>query len=377
MKIQSLYSAFLATTLFLVSTSVVMSASSSSVTSEPWGQTKAGQAVELYTLRNAKGMEAKITTYGGIIVSLTAPDRDGHFADVVLGMNSLAEYEAGHPFFGAITGRFANRIAKAKFTLDGKEHVLAANNGTNSLHGGVKSFDKVVWAARPVQGDLGPALELNYLSPDGEEGFPGNLAVTARYTVTEDNGLRLDFSATTDKKTIVNLTHHSYFNLAGKGDILGHQVLLNAKHFTPVDASLIPTGELRPVAGTPFDFTLSTAVGARVDNDDDQLRLGCGYDHNWVIDKPLGQLGLVGRVCEAGSGRVMEVLSTEPGAQLYTGNYLDETITGKRGWKYGKRAALCIEPQHYPDTANQAGFPPATLSPGDTYRNTIIYKFSI
>ena len=336
-----------------------------------------GDLGEIYSLRNRAGMEARIASYGGTVMSLHVADARGNFDDVVLGHDNIEAYVDKSPYFGCLIGRYGNRIAKARFTLDGKEHVLAANNGTNSLHGGVKSFDKVVWAARPVQGDLGPALELNYLSPDGEEGFPGNLAVTARYTVTEDNGLRLDFSATTDKKTIVNLTHHSYFNLAGKGDILGHQVLLNAKRFTPVDASLIPTGELRPVAGTPFDFTLSTAVGARVDNDDDQLRLGCGYDHNWVIDKPLGQLGLVGRVCEAGSGRVMEVLSTEPGAQLYTGNYLDETITGKRGWKYGKRAALCIEPQHYPDTPNQAGFPPATLSPGDTYRNTIIYKFSI
>jgi len=335
-----------------------------------------GDLGEIYSLRNGSGMEARIASFGGTVMSLHVADARGIFDDVVLGHDKIEDYVDKSPYFGCLIGRYGNRIAKARFTLDGKEYPLTANNGTNSLHGGPKGFDKVVWAAKPVPSDLGPALELRYFSPDGEEGFPGNLTVTARYTVTEDNGLRIDFTATTDKRTIVNLTHHSYFNLAGKGDILDHQVLLNAKRFTPVNASQIPIGELRPVAGTPFDFTLSTPVGARIDDDDEQLRFGGGYDHNWVLDKPVGELGLAARVCEASSGRTMDVLTTEPGAQFYSGNFLDGTITGKGGWKYTKRSALCIEPQHYPDTPNQPGFPPVTLSPGETYRNTIIYKFS-
>jgi len=261
--------------------------------------------------------------------------------------------------------------------LDGKEYELAANNGENSLHGGNKGFDKVIWRARPVPSELGPALELAYLSRDGEEGFPGNLSVTARHTITQDNGLRIDFTATTDKRTVLSLTHHSYFNLAGKGDILGHEVMMNAKRFTPVSASLIPTGELRPVAGTPFDFTTSTPIGKRIDADDEQLRHGAGYDHNWVIDKPPGALGLVARVFDPASGRVMDVLATAPGAQLYTGNYLDGTITGKGGWCYRKRNALCIEPGCFPDTPNQPSFPSCVLGPGETYRQTIIYRFSV
>ncbi len=335
-----------------------------------------GDLGEIYSLRNRAGMQARIASYGGTVMSLSVPDARGTFDDVVLGHEAIEDYPGHSPYFGCLVGRYGNRIAKARFSLDDKEYKLAANNGDNSLHGGLVGFDKVVWAARPVPSELGPALELTYLSPDGEEGFPGNLAVTARYTLTEDDSLRVDFSATTDKKTLVNLTHHSYFNLAGKGDILGHEVFLNAKRFTPVDASLIPTGELRPVAGTPFDFTTPTTIGARVDGDDEQLRRGGGYDHNWVIDKPLGALGLLARVREPASGRVMEVLATAPGTQLYTGNYLDGTITGKRGWKYEKRAALCIEPQHYPDTPNQPGFPQATLSPGERHSSTIVYKFS-
>ena len=335
-----------------------------------------GNLGEIYVLRNQAGMEARIASYGGTVMSLHVADARGQFDDVVLGHDRVEDYQDKSPYFGCLIGRYGNRIAKAKFSLDGKEYQLAANNGENSLHGGIRSFDKGVWAAQPRQSELGPTLELAYLSKDGEEGFPGNLSVTARYTVTEDNGLRLDFVATTDKRTIVNLTHHSYFNLAGKGDILGHQVLLNAKRFTPVDASLIPSGELRPVAGTPFDFTLSTPIGTRIDADDEQLRRGGGYDHNWVIDKPMGKLDLVARVCEPASGRVMDVLATAPGAQLYTGNYLDGTITGKGGWRYTKRSALCIEPGHYPDTPNQPSFPQTTLSPGETYQQTIIYKFS-
>jgi aldose 1-epimerase len=337
------------------------------VTSNPQGN--------IYRLKSAAGLEARITNYGGTVMSLLVPDAKGHLDDVVLGYDEVDGYRKASPYFGCLVGRYGNRIAKARFSLDGKEYTLAANNGENSLHGGVQSFDKVLWDAEPVVDDKGPGLVLRYLSKDGEEGFPGNLSVTARYTLTADNSLRVDFTATTDKKTIVNLTHHSYFNLACKGDILGHEVFLNAKTFTPVSASLIPTGELRPVAGTPLDFTKPTAIGARIDADDEQIRFGGGYDHNWVIDKPKGQLGLVARVREPGSGRVMEVESTEPGTQFYTGNFLDGSITGKRGQVYTKRSGFCIEPQHYPDTPNQPAFPSALLAPGETYENTILYRF--
>ena len=334
-----------------------------------------GESTETYLLRSA-GIEALITNYGGTVMSLRVPDARGVMGDVVLGYERARDYAKASPYFGCLVGRYGNRIAKARFALDGTVYQLAANNGENSLHGGIKGFDKVVWKARPMQSDLGPALELRYLSKDGEEGFPGNLDVTARYTLTEDRSLRLDFAATTDKKTIVNLTHHSYFNLAGRGDVLGHEVLLNAKHFTPVDASLIPTGELRPVVGTPFDFTTPTLIGARIDDDDQQLRLAGGYDHNWVIDKPLGELGLVARVFEPTCGRTMEVLSTEPGTQFYSGNFLDGTVTGKEGRRYQKRSGFCIEPQHFPDSPNQPSFPSTMLAPGEIYENTIIYRFS-
>jgi len=332
---------------------------------------------EIYLLRNTAGMQARITNYGGIVMSLQVPDKNGTFADVVLGYDTVADYVKSSPYFGCLVGRYGNRIAKARFSLDGREYPLAANDGPNSLHGGIKGFDKVLWAARPVSSNLGPALDLRYLSKHLDEGFPGNLDVTARYTLTEDGSLRIDFTATTDQKTIVNLTHHSYFNLAGRGDILGHTLVLNAEHFTPVDATLIPTGELRPVAGTPFDFRKPTAVGARIDADEQQIRLGGGYDHNWVITKPPGNLGLVARALEPASGRAMEVLSTLPGTQFYTGNFLDGTIVGKGGWRYQKRSAFCIEPQHFPDTPNQPSFPSVALAPGQTYQNTIVYRFFV
>jgi aldose 1-epimerase len=332
---------------------------------------------EIYLLHNASGMQARITNYGGTVMSLLVPDKNGTFADVVLGYDTVADYVKNSPFFGCLIGRYGNRIAKARFSLDGQAYRLAANDGPNSLHGGIKGFDKVLWAARPVPSDLGAALELRYLSKHLDEGFPGNLDVTARYTLTNDGSLRIDFTATTDQKTIVNLTHHSYFNLAGRGDILGHELVLNADRFTPVDSTLIPTGELRFVAGTPFDFRKPTAIGARIDEADEQLRLGGGYDHNWVIAKPQGELGLVARVFERSSGRAMEVLSTEPGTQLYTGNFLDGTIVGKGGWRYQKRSAFCIEPQHFPDTPNQPSFPSVVLAPGDTYQNTIAYRFFV
>jgi aldose 1-epimerase len=330
---------------------------------------------QIYLLRNSAGMRARITNYGGIVMSLHVPDRNGALADVVLGYDTVAEYAKASPYFGCLIGRYGNRIANARFSLLGQEYRLAANNGPNSLHGGVKGFDKVLWKARPIASALGPALELRYSSKHLEEGFPGNLDVVAIYTLTHDNGLRVDSTATTDQATIVNLTHHSYFNLAGQGEVLGHMVFINAAHFTPVNANLIPTGELRPVAGTPFDFRQPTTIGARIDADDEQIRYGAGYDHNWVIAKPAGELGLVARAFEPKSGRTLEVLSTEPGTQLYTGNYLDGSIVGKGGWRYQKRSAFCFEPQHFPDSPNQPSFPSVVLVPGETYKSTIVYRF--
>ncbi len=351
----------------------------SNLSQESFG-TKEGIPVELYTLRNAKGMEARITNYGGIVVSLKVPDRTGQPGDVVLGFDSLdgylsPAYAKSNPYFGALIGRYGNRIGKARFTLGGKEYKLAANNGVNHLHGGVKGYDKVIWDAKPLPGEE-PALELHYLSKDGEEGYPGNLDIKAVYTITKDNGLKVDFTATTDKETVLNLTHHSYFNLAGKGDILSHEVMINADRTTPVDSGLIPTGELRAVKGTPFDFNTPAAIGARIGQDDEQLKFGKGYDHNWVINKNAGELALMAQVYEPTSGRVLEVLSTEPALQFYSGNFLDGTLTGKGGWVYQFRNGFCMEPQHYPDSPNKPAFPSTVLKPGDTYRNTIIYRFS-
>lgn len=347
------------------------------VTKQPFGKTRDGTPVDLYVLRNSKGMEAGICNYGGIVVWLKVPDKHGKLGDVVLGYDHLDGYLTNNPYFGCLVGRYGNRIANGQFTLDGVKYQLAKNDGPNHLHGGVKGFDKVVWSAKSYLTPDGPALELEYLSADGEEGYPGNLSVKAIYTVTEDNALRVDFTATTDKPTICNLTHHSYFNLAGKGDILGHIVMMPAERFTPVDSTLIPTGELRPVAGTPFDFRKPTAIGARINQDDEQLKFGKGYDHNWVYDKPPGKLTLLARVTEPTSGRVMEVWSTEPGLQFYSGNFLDGTITGKGGWVYQFRHGFCMEPQHYPDSPNKPHFPSTVLRPGQVYRNTIIYKFSV
>jgi aldose 1-epimerase len=347
-----------------------------SVTKESFGTTKDGQPVDLYTLRNAQGVEARIMNYGGIVLSLKVPDRQGRLGDVVLGYDTLAAYEKETPYFGCLVGRYGNRIAKGKFSLNGVNYTLATNNYPNALHGGLKGFDKVVWKAKSGQSKLGPTLELTYVSKDGEEGYPGNLSVKAVYTLTEDNALRLDYTATTDKDTVVNLTQHSYFNLAGKGDILGHEVYIHADYFTPVDSTLIPTGVLRPVKGTPFDFNQPTTIGARVNQSDEQLKFGGGYDHNWVINKPFGQLGLMARVTEPTTGRVLEVLSTEPGLQFYCGNFLDGKLTGKGGWVYQFRNGFCMEPQHYPDSPNQPKFPTVVLKPGQTYKNTIIYRFS-
>jgi aldose 1-epimerase len=349
---------------------------SGQITKQSFGTSPDGKPVDIFTLRNRRGMEARICNYGGIVTSLKVPDRNGQFGDVVLGYDSLDGYIKSSPYFGCLVGRYGNRIAKGKFKLNGQEYTLVTNNYPNALHGGTRGFDKVVWDAKILATPEGPGLELRYVSKDGEEGYPGNLSVTAVYTLTEDNGLKLDYDATTDKDTVVNLTQHSYFNLAQRGNILGHVVMMPADRFTPVDSTLIPTGELRPVQGTPFDFRTPTAIGARIEQDDQQLKFGKGYDHNWVFTKKLNQLTLLARVTEPTTGRVLEVLSTEPGLQFYSGNFLDGTITGKGGWTYQFRNGFCMEPQHYPDSPNHPAFPTTVLKPGQVYRNTIIYRFS-
>jgi aldose 1-epimerase len=322
-------------------------------------------------------MEVRIITYGGIVTYLTAPDRDGHYANVVLGYDALSSYLKSSPYFGALIGRFGNRIARGRFTLNGITYTLATNNGPNSLHGGLVGFDKVVWTAtEAIVTSKGPQLTLTYLSRDGEEGYPGNLRVTAVYTLTHDDALRLEFTASTDQETVVNLTQHSYFNLRGRGDILGHVVQINADRFTPVDITLIPTGEFRSVIGTPFDFRQPIAIGVRIEVPDQQLRLAKGYDHNWVINKPVGTLAVMATVYEPDTGRVLEISSTEPGLQFYTGNFLDGSITGRDGWVYQFRNGFCMEPQHFPDSPNHPNFPSVILRPGQTYQNTIIYRFS-
>ncbi len=342
---------------------------------QAFGATPDGTPVSLYTLKNKNGVEARIMTYGGIIQSLKVPDKNGQFGDVVLGYDSLNGYVTNTPYFGALIGRYGNRIAKGHFTLNGVTYTLATNNVPNSLHGGVKGFDKVVWQAKPGCSEAGQTLELTYVSHDGEEGYPGNLTVKALYTLTADNAIRLDYTATTDKDTVANLTQHSYFNLAGQGDILNHEVYLNADKFTPVDETLITTGELKPVEGTPFDFRKPTTIGARIGQADEQLKFGKGYDHNWVVNHPMGELGLDARVTEPTTGRVLEVWSTEPGLQFYSGNFLDGVITGKSGRVYQFRNGFCMEPQHYPDSPNHDNFPSVVLHVGETYHNTIIYKF--
>ena len=355
-----------------------VSKSNGTISKASFGSMPDGTPVEIYTLRNNNGMKVRIITYGGIVQSIKVPDKDGRLDDVVLGYDNLDGYLKNSPLFGAIVGRYGNRIANGKFTLDGREYTLAINGPPNHIHGGKKGFDKVIWKVLKADvGPQGPRLELVYFSKDGEEGYPGGLFVKATYTVTENNALRLDFKAATDKDTIVNLTHHSYFNLAGHGDILGHMVYINADRFTPVDSGLIPTGAFRPVNGTPFDFRRPTAIGARINQSDEQLKFGNGYDQNWVINKPMGELALMARVTEPTTRRVLEVYSTEPGLQFYTGNFLGGTPTGKGGKVYERRSAFCMEPEHYPDSPNQPTFPSVELKPGETYRNTIIYKFSV
>jgi aldose 1-epimerase len=347
------------------------------VTVEEFGKSPDGQAVQIYTLENTQGMQARITNYGGTVVSLTAPDRNGAFADVVLGNDSVEGY-ALSPYFGSLIGRYGNRIGNAQFTLNGQTHTLAKNNNGNALHGGIKGFDKVVWTAAPGSSTDGPTLSLTYTSADGEEGYPGTLNTKVVYTLTNDNGLRIDYEATTDKPTVVNLTNHSYFNFkdAGATNILDHVRTLNADQFTPVDKTLIPTGELASVEGTPFDFRQPTAIGARIDGDHEQLKFGGGYDHNFVINRSAEGLGLAATVVETTTGRRMEVLTTEPGVQFYSGNFLNGTITGKGGAVYQRRAGFCLETQHYPDSPNKEQFPSTVLEPGQTYRTTTVYRFS-
>jgi aldose 1-epimerase len=361
-------------------TTMTPSNTSSPITKSDFGQTPDGQSVELYTLRNSKGAEVCVSTFGGVVQKLLVPDKHGKFADVVLGFDTLDGYTGTNcPYFGALVGRYGNRIGGATFKLEGQTYTLAKNNNGNSLHGGLKGFNKVVWTAKPSVGVHGPQLVLAYLSKDGEEGFPGNLEVTAIYTLTDDNELKLEFTARTDQPTVVNLTHHSYFNLAGQGngDILNHVLYINADQTTPVDSGLITTGAFADVTGTPFDFRTPTTIGARINDPNPVLQYGPGYDHNWVINKPLGKFGLMARVVEPTSGRVLEVLSDEPGLQFYAGNFLDGSITGKEGKVYQRRNAFCMEPQHYPDSPNKPNFPSVELKPGQTFHNTIVYKFSV
>ena len=341
---------------------------------QSFGKMPDGAPVDVYTLSNAKGMEARIITYGGAVISLTAPDRNGKYADVVLGTDTLDGMRSQTAFFGALIGRYGNRIGHGTFTLEGKRYQTPKNDGDNTLHGGPEGFDKRIWQASEVPG----GLQLTYVSKDGEAGFPGTLTAKVVYSVTDNNELKIDYTATTDKPTVINLTNHSYFNLAGAGagDVLGHELTLYADRFTPVDSGLIPTGELRAVKGTPFDFTKSTAVGARIEQKDEQLTFGKGYDHNWVLNKSAAGLTKAAEVHEPKTGRTLEVWTTEPAVQFYTGNFLDGTVHGKGGKTYGRRGALCLETQHYPDSPNKPSFPSTELKPGQTYRTTTIYRFS-
>ena len=360
--------------------SVALAYAQATVTKESFGTTSTGENIDIYTLKNANGVETRITNYGGIVVSLKIPDRNNKFDDVVLGFNDLESYlTKNNPYFGAIIGRYGNRIGKGRFKLNGVEYKLAVNNGENHLHGGIKGFDKVIWTGRSMSTRSGPAVVLTYTSKDGEEGYPGNLRVTVTYTLTRKNELKIDYSATTNKDTVINLTHHSYFNLLGEGngDILNHQVQINANSFVPTDAGSIPTGELRKVANTPFDFLYAKQIGARINQDDEQLKFGNGYDHTWVINGRPGTLRLAGGAYESTTGRIMEVWTTEPGMQFYTGNFLDGSVTGKSGKPYERRSGFCFETQHYPDSPNQPSFPTTTLKRGAIYRSTTIYRFSL
>jgi len=351
----------------------------SGISSQRWGSLPSGEPIDLFTLRNARGVEASITNYGGRLVTLKVPDRAGRPEDIVLGFDSLAGYLGHNPYFGALIGRFANRIANGQFELSGQTYTLLKNNGSNALHGGAKGFDKVAWKAAAATSNGNPALELRYLSEDGEEGYPGNLDVVVTYSLSEENVLRIDYAATTDRDTVLNLTNHSYFNLAGHahGNILDQRVTLNASTFTPVAPNLIPTGDLRPVEGTPFDFRQAAAIGARIDANDEQIQFGQGYDHNFVLNRYGNGLSLAARIHDPHSGRIMEVLTTQPGMQFYTGNHIHGEIKGKGGAGYAARGAYCCETQRFPDAPNQPKFPTSALKAGEQYRETTAFQFSV
>ncbi len=349
------------------------------ITEAIFGQTKDDESIEEYTLKNENGVELKVITYGGRITSLKVPDNKGSFENVVLGFDDLEAYEADNPFFGALIGRFGNRIANGKFTLDGKEYALAQNDGKNHLHGGVQGFDRVVWKASPMEGEEDSTLKLTYFSKNGEEGYPGNLNVTVVYTLTGDNTLEVTYEATTDETTIINLTQHAYFNLTGdfSNDILNHKLVLDADAYLPVDATLIPTGEIRPVENTPFDFRNAKTIGQDISVENEQLKRGQGYDHCWVLNGEQGDMRFAASAYDENSGRMMEIYTTEPGIQFYSGNFLDGTLPMPDGGKYEHRTGFCLETQHYPDSPNQDKFPSVVLKPGEKYNTKTTFKFSV
>lgn len=346
--------------------------------SKPFGKFSDGAPATLYVLKNGKGMEATLTNYGATLVSLRVPDRAGKYTDVITGFDSVEGFLGNHPYFGAIIGRYGNRIGNARFTLDGTGYKLAKNNGENTLHGGVRGFDKVRWQTSQTAPPASNSVSFEYVSKDGEEGFPGTLTAVVNYSLTDDNEVVISYSARTDKNTVVNLTNHAYFNLKGQGegDILEHEVLIHADNFTPVDKGLIPTGKIQSVKNTPFDFTKATAIGARIKDPSEQLKFGGGYDHNFVLNGQAGQMRIAAEVYEPSTGRVMQVHTTEPGLQFYTGNFLDGSITGKGGKVYGHRSAFCMETQHFPDSPNQPAFPSTVLKPGEVYSTKTAYRFS-
>jgi aldose 1-epimerase len=376
-----IYHSIFAIMLVLISTPALPqepAMSAQSIVTKPFGKTSEGTDVHLYILQNKSGAKVSITDYGATIAAIQVPDRSGKLADVVLGYDSLRGYETGNSYFGGLIGRYGNRIGGAKFTLDGQTFLLAKNDGRNSLHGGKRGFNKVVWTAHEPFSKDGQTLELTYVSKDGEEGYPGTLSVRVRYTWTDRNELRVQYFAQTDKPTVVNLTNHSYFNLTGdsRKDILGHMLQLEAPRFTPIDDGLIPTGELRKVEGTPFDFRTPVAIGKRIADSDAQLKLGKGYDHNWVLAGGNG-LKLAARVVEPVTGRVLEIRTTEPGVQFYSGNFLDGASGGKNGSVLAYRTGFCLETQHFPDSPNRANFPSTTLRPGQTYQTQTTYRFEV
>ena len=362
------------------------SGAESGIQTSVFGHLPDGRRVDVYQFTNANGIELRVTNYGGIIVSLKTPDMDGKFEDIALGFDSLEaylsdEYRQANPYFGAIIGRYGNRIANGQFSLDGESYSLATNDGSNHLHGGDQGFDKVLWQAEPFANDIGSGLVLRYTSEDGEEGYPGNLEAEVTYTLTDNDELMVDYRAVADKATPVNLTQHSYFNLKGEGSdtILDHQLMINAPEFTPVNDSLIPSGEIRSVDGTPFDFTQATPIGERIDQENEQLKVGGGYDHNFVLARgnaAADELVQAAKVWEPKSGRMVEITTTEPAIQFYSGNFLNGDLSGKRGQAYGRRSGFALETQHYPDSPNQAAFPSTLLEPGDTYRSRTVYRFT-